>query len=56
MSTTSIDSWRSRYGGLKVNEAKRQRELEEQNRRLKPMVADLPLDNETLKSALGRES
>lgn len=48
----TIYSWRAKYGGLKVNEAKRLRELEEENRRLKQMVADLSLDKEALKSAL----
>lgn len=41
--------WKSKYGGMEVNEAKRLRELEEENRRLKTMVADLMLDNTILK-------
>ena len=55
MSTATIYAWRSKYGGLEVNEAKRLRELEEENRRLKQMVADLSLDKEALKSALGKK-
>lgn len=37
--------WKSKYGGMDVREAKRLRRLEEENRRLKEMVADLSLDN-----------
>ena len=55
VSTATIYAWRSKYGGLDVNEAKRLRELEDENRRLKQMVADLSLDKEALKSALGKK-
>ena len=41
--------WKAKYGGLEVNEAKRLRQLEEENRRLKTMVADLMLDNKILR-------
>ena len=41
--------WKSKYGGMEVNEAKRLRVLEDENRRLKQMVADLLLDNKILK-------
>ena len=37
--------WKSKYGGMEVNEAKRLKELENENRRLKEMVADLSLEN-----------
>lgn len=47
--------WKSKYGGMEVNEAKRLKHLEGENRRLKQMVADLSLDNQALKSALGKE-
>lgn len=47
--------WRSKYGGMEVNEAKRLKSLEEQNRELKQMVADLSLDNRALRSALGKD-
>ena len=40
---------------MEVNEAKRLKHLEDENRRLKQMVADLSLDNQALKSALGKE-
>ena len=40
--------WRQKYGGMEVNEAKRLRELEDENRRLKRIVADLMLDKQIL--------
>jgi len=55
VSTQTIYNWRSKYGGLEVSEAKRLRELEDENRRLKQMVADLSLDKEALKYALGKK-
>ena len=41
--------WKSKYGGMEVSEAKQLRALEEENRRLKQMVADLMLDNKVLR-------
>ncbi len=41
--------WRAKYGGLQVAEARRLRALEEENRRLKRLVADLSLDNQVLR-------
>ena len=41
--------WKSKYGGMEVSDAKKLRGLEEENRRLKTMVADLMLDNKILK-------
>ncbi len=46
---TTFYRWRQKYGGLEVNEAKRLRELEQENGRLKRMVADLMLDNQILR-------
>jgi putative transposase len=43
--------WRKEYGGLTRDEAKRLRELEQENARLKKLVADLSLDNAILKEA-----
>ena len=37
--------WKSKYGGMEVNEAKRLKYLEEENRRLKEIIADLSLEN-----------
>ena len=47
--------WKAKYGGLEVSEARRLRELEEENRRLKHAVADLTLDKQILKEALARK-
>ena len=41
--------WRKQYGGMKVEQAKRLKELENENARLKKLVADLSLDNAILK-------
>ena len=43
--------WRSQYGGMKADEARRLKELEVENTRLKRAVADLTLDNQILKEA-----
>lgn len=55
ISAQTIYNWRSKYGGMEVSEAKRLRELEDENRRLKQMVADYSLDIRALKSALGKK-
>jgi transposase-like protein len=41
--------WRKEYGGMQVDQAKRMKELEQENTRLKKIVADLSLDNSILK-------
>jgi len=43
--------WRKDYGGMRVDQAKRLKELEKENARLKKLVADLSLDNDILKEA-----
>jgi len=43
--------WRKEYGGMRVEQARRLKELEQENYRLKKMVADLSLDNAILKEA-----
>ena len=43
--------WRREYGGMRVEQAKRLKELEQENTRIKKLVADLPLDNAILKEA-----
>jgi putative transposase len=54
VSEGTLYAWKSKYGGLEVNEAKRMRQLEEENRRLKHLVADLSLDKEALKAVIPR--
>ncbi|MDQ3427679.1 MAG: transposase [Gemmatimonadota bacterium] len=46
--------WRRQYGGLQVTEARRLRALEEENRRLKRLVADQALNLQVLKDVLGK--
>jgi putative transposase len=52
---TTFYRWRAKYGGLQVSEAKRLKSLEDENRRLKRLVADLSLDNAMLKDVVGRK-
>ena len=49
VSEATLHRWRSQFGGMKSEEAKRLKELEDENRRLKQLVADLSLDNQMLK-------
>ncbi len=43
--------WRKEYGGMRVEQAKRLKEIEKENARLKKLVADISLDNAILKEA-----
>jgi len=52
MSEQTFHRWRNQYGGMKAQEAKRLRELEEENRRLKKLLAEAELDKAILKEAL----
>lgn len=52
ISEQTFHRWRNQYGGLKANEAKRLKELEQENKRLKRLVADQALDQAILKEAL----
>lgn len=47
--------WRAKYGDLDISQARRLRELEQENRRLKAAVAELTLDKQALKDALTRK-
>ena len=47
--------WKSKFGGLEVSEARRLRQLDEENRRLKQMVADQALDLQALKTVLAKK-
>ena len=55
ISRNTFYNWRKKYGGLDVNEAKRLKQLEDENRRLKQIVADLPLDNAALKDVVSKK-
>ena len=52
VSEATYHRWRARYGGMKASEAKRLKELEQENARLKKLLADAHLDKDILKSAL----
>ena len=52
ISEATFYNWKSRYGGLDVSEAQRLRQMEDENRRLKALVADLSLDREALKAVI----
>lgn len=49
VTTQTVVRWRNEYGGLRVDQAKRLKELEQENNRLKKIVADLSVDNSILK-------
>jgi len=55
ISDASYYKWKAKYGGLEVSEARRLRQLEDENRRLKHIVADLTLDNQALKTVLAKK-
>jgi putative transposase len=54
VSKHTIYGWKAKYGGLEVNEAQRLRQLEDENGRLKKLVADLSLDREMLKAVIAK--
>jgi putative transposase len=47
--------WRKKFGGMEIAEARRLRELEKENGRLKRIVADLTLENDAIKELLGKK-
>lgn len=49
ISDATIYNWKSKYGNLSVSEAQRLKDLEDENRRLKKLVADMALDIQMLK-------
>jgi putative transposase len=55
ISTATFYGWRSKYGGLEVSEAKRLKQLEEENGKLKRIVADQALDITMLKDLVGKK-
>jgi putative transposase len=55
ISDATFYNWKSKYGGMTVSEAKRLKSLEEENRRLKKLVADLTLDKDILQDTLSKK-
>ena len=52
VSKHTLYAWKAKYGGLEVSEAQRLRQLEDENRRLKKLVADLSLDKDMLQAVI----
>jgi putative transposase len=55
MSTASFYKWRSRYGGMDASMVSQMKAMEDENRRLKKMFAELSMQNDLLKEALGKK-
>ncbi len=54
ISDATFYKWRSKYGGMEVSDARKLKSLEEENRKLKKLLAEQMLDNSTLKDMLGK--
>jgi len=54
ISDATYYNWKARYGGMTISEMRRLRQLEDENRRLKQLVADLTLDNQALKAVISK--
>jgi putative transposase len=54
VSAATLYAWKAKFGGMQVSDAKRLKQLEEENRRLKHMVADLSLDKEAMKAVIAK--
>lgn len=55
ISDATFYNWRSKYGGMEVSDAKRLKDLEVENRRLKQMLADTMLENQAIKDVLSKK-
>jgi putative transposase len=55
ISKATLYNWKAKFGGMELSELKRVKELEEENRKLKHMYAELALDNKILKDILGKK-
>lgn len=55
ISEGTLYRWKEKYAGMEVSDAKKMRSLEDENRRLKRIVADLTLDNVMIKDLLGKK-
>ena len=56
ISDATFYKWKAKYGGMEVADAKRLKLLEEENRRLKKLLAEAMLDNAALKDILGKNA
>jgi putative transposase len=54
ISDATFYNWRNRYGGMEVSDARRLKSLEDENRKLKKLLAESMLDVATLREALGK--
>jgi putative transposase len=54
ISDATLYKWKAKYGGMEVSDAKRLKALEDENRRLKKLLAESMLDNAALKDILGK--
>lgn len=54
MSDATYYNWKAKYGGMAVNDVRRLKVLEDENKRLKHLVADLTLDNQALKAVVAK--
>lgn len=54
ISDATYYNWKAKYGGMTVSDAKKLKQLEDENRRLKQIVADLSLDNQALKAVVSK--
>jgi putative transposase len=54
ISSATFYKWKAKYGGLEVSDAKRLKALDDENRRLKKLLAEAMLDNAALKDLLGK--
>jgi putative transposase len=54
ISDATYYNWKAKYGGMTVSDAKKLKQLEDENRRLKQIVADLSLDNQALKAIVSK--
>jgi putative transposase len=54
ISDATFYKWRSRYGGMEISDARRLKALEDENRKLKKLLAETMLDASTLKEMLGK--
>jgi putative transposase len=55
ISDATFYNWRTKYGGMEVSDAKRLKQLEDENRKLKHMLADTLLENKAIKDVLSKK-